>query len=127
MIVNYRKKLAASDPEANPIRGPLQPPSWEMRDGPDFPDVSDDDSEGDEFINVDRPVSLLETRKEMGERMEKKVNIWFAAFGTRGVVSSMRVLVLIRGLWCFGGVRGAYHGGASRTKSNPPDRHRSAS
>lgn len=82
MISNYTKKLAATDPEANPIRGPPQPPSWELPDGSDFPDVSDDESESDEVNNSnanannvsgDKPVSLAETRKEMEERMEKKV------------------------------------------------------
>lgn len=81
VISNYTKKLAATDPEANPIRGPPQPPSWELPEGSDFPDVSDDESEGEEGnnynsysnINGDRPLSLSETRKEMGERMEKKV------------------------------------------------------
>lgn len=84
MISNYTKKLAATDPDANPIRGPPQPPSWELPDGSDFPDVSDDESEGEEGninntnsynnINGDRPVSLSETRKEMEEKMEKKVS-----------------------------------------------------
>lgn len=80
VISNYTKKLAATDPEANPIRGPPQPPSWELPEGSDFPDVSDDESESDEANNStanntygDKPVSLSETRKEMEERMEKKV------------------------------------------------------
>eukprot|EP00752_Nemacystus_decipiens_P006896 g6194.t1 len=79
VISNYTKKLASTDPEANPIRGPPQPPSWELPEGSDFPDVSDDESESDEAnnsnanINGDKPVSLAETRKEMEERMEKKV------------------------------------------------------
>ncbi len=71
------------DPEANPIRGPPQPPSWKLPEGSDYPDVSDDDSENDEvnpgnpsnhYVSGDRPVSLSETRKEMEERMEKKVS-----------------------------------------------------
>lgn len=80
VISNYTKKLAATDPEANPTRGPPQPPSWELPEGSDFPDVSDDESESDEAnnsnannVNSDKPVSLVETRKEMEERMEKKV------------------------------------------------------
>ncbi|CAN0355850.1 unnamed protein product, partial [Ectocarpus sp. 8 AP-2014] len=77
VISNYTKKLAATDPEANPIRGPPQPPSWELPEGSDFPDVSDDDeSEGEEantYSNGDRPLLLSETRKEMESRMEKKV------------------------------------------------------
>lgn len=84
VISNYTKKLAATDPEANPIRGPPQPPSWELPEGSDFPDVSDDESESDEAnlsnannINGDKPVSLAETRKEMEERMEKKVSALF--------------------------------------------------
>ena len=71
------------DPEANPIRGPPQPPSWKLPEGSDFPDVSDDDSDSDEAnasnsnnnSNGDRPVSLSETRKEMEEKMEKKVSL----------------------------------------------------
>ncbi|CAM9427033.1 unnamed protein product [Ectocarpus fasciculatus] len=77
VISNYTKKLTATDPEANPIRGPPQPPSWELPEGLDFPDVSDDDeSEGEEvntYSNGDRPVLLSETRKEMESKMEKKV------------------------------------------------------
>lgn len=54
--------------------GPSQPPSWELPEASDYPNVSDDESEGDEVnIGGDRPVSLSETRKEMEERMEKKV------------------------------------------------------
>lgn len=83
VISNYTKKLAAMDPEANPIRGPPQPPSWKLPEGSDYPDVSDDDSESDEaspgnpnnhYSSGDRPVSLSETRKEMEEKMEKKVS-----------------------------------------------------
>lgn len=80
VISNYTKRLATTDPEANPIRGPPQPPSWELPEGSDFPNVSDDESESDEAnnssnaINGDKPVSLSETRKEMEERMEKKVS-----------------------------------------------------
>lgn len=74
MISNYTKKLVNTDPEANPIRGPFQPPSWELPEGSEYPDVSDDESEGEEINTGDRPVSLDETRKEMEERMEKKVN-----------------------------------------------------
>lgn len=73
VIANYTKKLAATDPDTNPIRGPLQPPSWELPEGSDYPDVSDDESEGEEVNTGDKAVSLIETRKEMEERMEKKV------------------------------------------------------
>ena len=73
VISNYTKKLVNTDPEANPIRGPFQPPSWELPEGSEYPDVSDDESEGEEINTGDRPVSLDETRKEMEERMEKKV------------------------------------------------------
>lgn len=73
VISNYTKKLVSTDPEANPIRGPFQPPSWELPEGSEYPDVSDDESEGEEINTGDRPVSLDETRREMEERMEKKV------------------------------------------------------
>ncbi|CAM9502863.1 unnamed protein product, partial [Laminaria digitata] len=72
VISNYTKKLTSTDPEANPIRGPFQPPSWELPEGSEYPDVSDDESEGEEINTGDRPVSLDETRREMEERMEKK-------------------------------------------------------
>lgn len=73
VISNYTKKLASTDPEANPIRGPAQPPSWELPEGSEYPDVSDDESEGNEANLWDKPVSLAETRNEMGGKMEKKV------------------------------------------------------
>lgn len=54
--------------------GPPQPPSWELPDyGYKNPDVSDDESEDEEVNSGDKPVSLVETRKEMEERTEKKV------------------------------------------------------
>lgn len=63
--------------------GPPQPPSWEFPDASyNYPAVSDDESEGEEFNTNDKPVSLAETRKEMEGRMEKKV--WWE--GKRGVV-----------------------------------------
>lgn len=74
VISNYTKKLMSTDPEANPMCGPPQPPSWEFPDASyNHPSVSDDESEGDEVNTSDKPVSLAETRKEMEGRMEKKV------------------------------------------------------
>lgn len=58
------------------MRGPPQPPSWELHDTPQHPDVSDDESDGDEVNTGDKPVSLAETRKEMEDRMQKKVRRW---------------------------------------------------
>lgn len=73
VISNYTKKLLSTDPEANIMCGPPQPPSWEFPGASNDPDVSDDESEGDEVNAGDKPVSLADTRKEMEKRMEKKV------------------------------------------------------
>lgn len=53
--------------------GPPQPPSWELQDVPQHPDISDDESEGDEFNVSDKPISLAETRRGMESKMGKKV------------------------------------------------------
>ncbi|CAM9110440.1 unnamed protein product, partial [Discosporangium mesarthrocarpum] len=73
VIANYTRKLLAHDPESSLMSGPRRPPSWELPESRPYPDISGEESEGDE-VTGERPLSLEETRKEIEERMERKVS-----------------------------------------------------
>lgn len=44
------------------------------------PDVSDNESDGDDVNAADKPISLSETRKEIKYRIEKKVGLCYIIF-----------------------------------------------